>query len=97
MNDHSDIPVEPAPPSAVPDSKPDEKAQCSRQGWDAWVAVLMIALTVAAAAWWHVHKRDLGTGSEQSQDAADGQRIEVAKAANADVPVVLITESPQQS
>lgn len=88
MNDHTDIPMKSGPPAALPDSRADEKPQRDRHGWYVWVAVLMIALTVAVAAWWHVHKQNLGAGTEQSPDAADTQPVKVAKAANAEVPVV---------
>jgi multidrug efflux system membrane fusion protein len=50
---------------------------------------LAIVLIVLVAAWWHAHKRNSGTGVEEPGIAAEIQPVQVAKAVNADVPVVL--------
>jgi len=89
MNHHCDIPTKSALPARSSDSKADEEARRSGLERLTWVAALMLALTLAAAAWWHVHKQHPATGSAPSSGATEGQPAEVAKATSAEVSVVL--------
>jgi len=69
MNGRSDILFKSVQPTASPGPRAAKKVRRNREDWRAWVAILISALAVAAAAWWHAHKQNLATGSEHSPDA----------------------------